>query len=87
MNDNEKYIEEFVKDIPFDTPNNEHRDNLKKELLNAFPKHRLQTTVHTVNVRRTIMKTPVELKYSENDECVLGEVFAVRVPAGIGPQK
>jgi outer membrane lipoprotein-sorting protein len=58
MNDNEKYIEEFVKDIPFDTPDDEHRDELKQQLLNAFPKHRLQTTVHTVNVRRIIMKSP-----------------------------
>ena len=59
MNDNEKYIEEFVNDIPFDTPDDKHRDELKKQLLNAFPKHRLQTTVHTVNLRRKIMKSPV----------------------------
>lgn len=57
MNDNEKYIEEFVNDIPFDTPDNEHRDKLKKQLLNAFPKHRLQPTVHTVNIWRKIMKS------------------------------
>ena len=48
MNDNEKYIEEFVNDIPFDAPNEKHRDKLKNQLLNAFPKHRLQPTVHTV---------------------------------------
>ncbi|MCP4258616.1 MAG: hypothetical protein GY774_14115 [Planctomycetes bacterium] len=57
MNDNEKYIEEFVNDIPFDTPDNEHRDKLKKQLLNAFPKHRLQPTVNTVQVWRKIMKS------------------------------
>jgi len=57
MNDNDKYIEKFVNDIPFDTPDNKHRDKLKKQLLNAFPKHRLQPTVHTVHVWRTIMKS------------------------------
>ncbi|MHC4241830.1 MAG: hypothetical protein ACYS3N_17535 [Planctomycetota bacterium] len=57
MNDNEKYIEEFVNDIPFDAPDDEHRDELKKQLMNAFPKHRLQPTVHTVNVWRNIMKS------------------------------
>jgi hypothetical protein len=59
MNDNEKYIEEFVNDIPFDAPNEKHRDELKNQLLNAFPKHRLQPTVHTVNVWRTIMKSKI----------------------------
>ena len=57
MNDNEKYIEEYVKDIPFDAPDSKHRDELKKELLNAFPKHRLQPTVRTVGVWRTIMNS------------------------------
>ncbi|MBC8468475.1 MAG: hypothetical protein H8D56_03295 [Planctomycetes bacterium] len=56
MNDNEKHIEEFVNGIPFDAPDNEHRDELKKQLLNSFPKHRLQPTVQTVNVWRNIMK-------------------------------
>jgi len=59
MNDNEKYIEEFVNDIPFDAPDDEHRDELKKQLLNAFPKHRLQPTIHTVNVWRKIMKNSI----------------------------
>ena len=36
MNDNEKYIEEFVNDIPFDTPNDEHRDELKNQLIVGF---------------------------------------------------
>ena len=57
MNDNEKYIEEYVKDIPFDAPDSGHRDELKKQLLNAFPKHRLQPTAQTVGVWRTIMKS------------------------------
>lgn len=59
MNDNEKYIEEFVNDIPFDAPNEKHRDELKNQLLNTFPKHRLQPTVQTVNVWRTIMKSKI----------------------------
>jgi len=59
MNDNEKYIEELVNDIPFDAPDDEHRDKLKKQLLNAFPKHRLQPTVQTVNVWRKIMKSRI----------------------------
>ncbi|MHC4545918.1 MAG: hypothetical protein ACYSYL_15595 [Planctomycetota bacterium] len=59
MNDNEKYIEEFVKDIPFEAPETEHRDSLKKQLLSAYPKHRLQPTAHTVGVWRTIMKSRI----------------------------
>lgn len=57
MNDNERHIEEFVKDIPFETPDDKHRDVLKKQLLNAYPKHRLQSTVHTVGIWRNIMKS------------------------------
>jgi len=56
MNDNERYIEEYMKDIPFDAPDSGHRDKLKSQLLNSFPKHRLQPTVHNVGVWRTIMK-------------------------------
>lgn len=59
MSDNEKYIEEFVNDVPFDSPDNKHRDELKKQLLNAFPKHRLQPAVHTVHVWRKIMKNSI----------------------------
>jgi len=59
MNDNEKYIEEFIKDIPFDTPDTGHRDELKMQLLNAFPKHRLKSTAQTVGVWRIIMNKPV----------------------------
>ena len=55
MNDNEIYIEEFVKDIPFDAPDRKHRDELKKQLLSAYPKHRLQPTAHSVGVWRIIM--------------------------------
>jgi len=59
MNDNEKYIEEFIKDIPFDAPDSKHRDELKMQLLSVFPKHRLQPTVHTVPIRRIIMSKPM----------------------------
>lgn len=59
MNDNEKYIQEFVKDLPFDAPNPKHRDELKKELLSAFPRHRLQPAGPTVGIWRTIMKSRI----------------------------
>ena len=58
MND-EKYIEEFVKDIPFEDGNVRHRDALKAQLLDAFPSHRLQWTDHTVPLWRTAMRTPI----------------------------
>lgn len=59
MNDNEKYIQDFVKDLPFDAPNPKHRDKLKKQLLNAFPRHRLQPTDQPVSLWRTIMKSRI----------------------------
>ncbi len=59
MNDNEKFIDRFVKDIPFDAPDSKHRDELKKQLLNAFPIHRLLPAVRTVGVWRTIMKSRI----------------------------
>jgi len=59
MDDNEKYIEEFVKDIPLDGVNPEHRDALKTQLLNAFPRHRLQPTDHRVPMWRIMMRTPI----------------------------
>ncbi|MBN2314012.1 MAG: hypothetical protein JXM79_08785 [Sedimentisphaerales bacterium] len=59
MNDNEKYIQNFVKDVPFDAPNPKHRDELKKQLLNAFPRHRLQPTGQPVSLWRTIMKSRI----------------------------
>jgi hypothetical protein len=36
MNDNEKFVEEYVKGIPFEDAGAEHRDVLKAQLLNAF---------------------------------------------------
>jgi len=59
MNDNEKYIEDFVKDIPFDKPDAGHRDLLKKQLLSAYPKHRLQPAVRTVRLWEIIMHKPI----------------------------
>jgi len=40
MNDNERYIEEFVRDIPFEASRPHHRDGLKERLLDAYPKGR-----------------------------------------------
>jgi hypothetical protein len=57
MNDQEKYLQEFVRDVPFDGPNGAHRDALKRQLLNAFPRHRLQPSGQPVGVWRTIMKS------------------------------
>jgi outer membrane lipoprotein-sorting protein len=59
MDDNEKYIEEFVKDIPLEDVNPEHRDALKAQLLNAFPRHRLQPTDRLVPTWRIMMRTPI----------------------------
>jgi len=59
MNNNEKYIEEYLKDIPFDAPDSGHRDELKMQLLSAFPKHRFQPAVQTVEIRRIIMNKPL----------------------------
>jgi len=59
MNENEKYIQEFVKDIGFDAPDEKHRDALKKQLLNGFPRHRLQSTARAVQLWRIIMKSPI----------------------------
>jgi len=59
MNENEKYIEEFLKDIPFDAPGTKHCDELKMQLLSAFPKYRLQPTEQIVPIRRIIMNKPL----------------------------
>jgi hypothetical protein len=59
MNDNEKFIKDFVRDLPFDAPNPKHCDELKKQLLNTFPRHRLQPTGHTVGIWRTIMNSRI----------------------------
>jgi len=56
MNDDEKYLEAFVQDIPFDPADQKHREALKTRLLNAFPRDRLQPTARTVSMWRTIMK-------------------------------
>ena len=57
MNDHEEDVRAFVRDIPFDAPTGVHRDALKRELLNAFPRHRLQPTARPVGKWRTIMKS------------------------------
>jgi hypothetical protein len=78
MNDNEKYIEDFIKDIPFDTPNQKHRDALKKQLLSAYPKHRLQPTVHTVQVWRIITKSRIP-KLAAAAVIVIAVLFALNI--------
>jgi len=60
MKDNEKYIEEFMKDIRFDdAPDKKHHDLLEKQLMETFPKYRLRQTVQTVQIWRTIMRNPM----------------------------
>jgi hypothetical protein len=83
MNDNEKYIEEFIKDIPFDAPDSAHRDELKKQLLNAFPKHRLQPIVQTVGVRRIIVNNPI-LKLAVAAVIIVAVLVGIHVFLGPG---
>jgi outer membrane lipoprotein-sorting protein len=59
MNDNEKYIEDFVKGVPFEDVDLRHRDALKAQLLNAFPNQRLQLRDPRVSIRRIMMRTPI----------------------------
>ena len=78
MNDNEKYIEEFVKDIPFDNPDDKHRDKLKNQLLHTFPKHRLQPTAHTVPMWRTIMKSRIS-KFAAAAVIIIAVFFGLNI--------
>jgi len=59
MNDDEKYIEEFVKDMPFEDERAEHRDALRAQLLSAFPRHRFKPRALQGPMWRTIMRTPI----------------------------
>ena len=59
MNDNEKYIEEFVKDVPFDAPDAGHREVLKRQLLSAYPKHRFRPAARSFGTWKTLMGKPV----------------------------
>ena len=56
MNQHEKHLRKFVENVPFDAPDRAHREALKRQLLNAFPRHRLQPTGQPVRVWRTLMK-------------------------------
>ena len=56
MDDNERYIEEFIKDIPFETGRVQHRDALKTQLLNAYPSGRLRPVDRTDSIWQTIRK-------------------------------
>jgi outer membrane lipoprotein-sorting protein len=81
MNDNEKYIENFVKKIPFDTPDDEHRDALKRDLLNSFPKHRLHSKNQTFNIRRIIMKNNIT-KFAVAAVIILAVLMAIHYSGG-----
>lgn len=59
MKDNEKYIEEFVKGIPFDASDAGHRDALKRQLLSAYPKHRLRPAARSFGTWKILMGKPV----------------------------
>jgi len=59
MRDDEKYLDEFLKDIPFESPSAKHRDQLSQQLMSVFPKHRLQQTAPAVNIWRTIMRNRI----------------------------
>ncbi|OHB60136.1 MAG: hypothetical protein A2168_07545 [Planctomycetes bacterium RBG_13_50_24] len=83
MNDNEKYIEEFLKDIPFEAPDFGHRDELKMQLLKAFPKHRLQPAVQTVGIRRIIMNKSL-LKLSVAAGIVVAVLIGLNILASGG---
>ena len=59
MDKDKKYIQSFIKDIPFDTGSQQHCDALKQQLLSSFPKYRLQTKSEIRNKGIIIMKNPV----------------------------
>ena len=77
MNDNEKYIEEFVNEIPFDAPDPKHRDALKSQLLNKFPKYRFQPTEPSVQTWRINMNSKIT-------KLAAAAVIIVGVLIGIG---
>ena len=78
MNDNEKYIEEFVKEIPFDAPNPKHRDALKSQLLNKFPKYRLQPTEPSVQTWRINMNSKIT-KFAAAAVIIVGVLIGIGV--------
>ena len=59
MNDNERYIEEYVRDIPFEVGRPQHRNALKAQLLIAFPRNRFQSEAPRASMWRTMMRTPM----------------------------
>lgn len=59
MNDDEKYIEEFVKDIPFEDANSAHREALKVRLLRAFPYSRPAPTNGLLLSGRALIRSPL----------------------------
>jgi len=83
MSQDEKYIEEFIKDIPFDTENKPHHDALQRQLLSSFPKHRLQTISKTSNVWRIIMRKP-KTKLAAAAVVIIGVSFGLQIFDGAG---
>jgi hypothetical protein len=87
MNDNEKYIEEFVKGIPFDAPDAGHRDALKRQLLSAFPKHRLPPASRTFGAWKTLMGKPV-IKLAAAAVIIIAVIGGINFwPDGPGKEK
>jgi hypothetical protein len=81
MNEHEKQLREFIKDIPFDMPHEAHRDTLKTQLLNAFPRHRLQPTARPAGIWRTIMTSKVS-KMAVAAAVVVAALFALQLFTG-----
>lgn len=79
MNDDEKYIEEFMKDIRFDDAcDQKHRDSLQKQLLETFPKHRLQPTASSVRIRRIIMNNRMT-KFAAAAAIIIAVLFGLNI--------
>jgi outer membrane lipoprotein-sorting protein len=82
MKDNEKYIEEFMKDIRLDDAVDlKHRDSLQKQLLETFPKHRLQPTASSVQIWRIIMKSKIT-KFATAAVIIIGVLFGLYFMGG-----
>jgi hypothetical protein len=58
MNDDEKYIEEFVKGIPFEDASSAHREALRVRLLHAFPGSGPAPTNCLLPIGRALIRRP-----------------------------
>lgn len=59
MDDNEKYIEEFIQEMPFEAADAQHRDALKARLLNAYPGGRLHRADPGDSPWQTMRRIPI----------------------------